>query len=74
MALYSVWNDEASMSSLHCCQESLAPYEGYGEAITSCVEREDGTLWVGNGEYATQVNFCPFCGFGAKVKFVERKI
>lgn len=31
-------------------------------AIEECVERDDGTFWVGNGEYANQVLFCPFCG------------
>ncbi len=34
----------------------------YGIAVNSCWE-EDGKLWVGNGEYANTVNFCPFCGY-----------
>ena len=33
----------------------------YGHAIISCYE-QDGKLWAGNGEYTTEVNFCPFCG------------
>ena len=40
----------------------------YGIAVNVCVEELDGTLWVGNNEYSNQVNFCPFCGFGAQVK------
>ena len=27
-----------------------------------------GQLWVSNGEYGSQVNFCPYCGYGALVK------
>lgn len=54
--------------SLHSCDLSDYPFDGYGEAVTSCEEREDGTLWVGNSEYGTQVNFCPACGFAAKAK------
>ncbi len=41
---------------------------GYGCAVTYCNEGDDGKLWVGNGEYGNQVNFCPFCGYPAKVK------
>lgn len=36
--------------------------DGYGEAIENCIEREDGSFWVGNGEYGSRVNYCPFCG------------
>lgn len=41
-------------------------FDGYGPAVTECHESEDGTLWVGNCEYGTQVNFCPFCGYEAQ--------
>lgn len=37
-------------------------------AVTDCVEYEDGTLVVDNGEYGNEVNFCPYCGYEAKVK------
>jgi len=37
---------------------------GYGQAIDVCWE-EEGELWASNGEYSTQVNFCPFCGYKA---------
>jgi hypothetical protein len=35
----------------------------YGAAIESCIEYDDdGRFWVGNGEYSSQVAFCPVCG------------
>jgi hypothetical protein len=40
----------------------------YGSAVTTCWEDEDGIMWVGNGEYANKVNFCPFCGHESAVK------
>ena len=56
--------------TLHRCEPSWAstyPFiRDYGSAIEECVEDADGTLWVGNHEYSTRVNFCPFCGFKAK--------
>jgi hypothetical protein len=45
-------------------------YNGYGPAVTSCVETEDGTLLAGNDEYESKVNFCPFCGFKARQQIV----
>ena len=46
---------------MHRC-EFNTPSDNYGPAITECWE-EDDELWVGNGEYYSQVNFCPFCGY-----------
>ena len=40
----------------------------YGGAIYDCEENEDGELWVDNGEYASQVNYCPYCGYKAKAQ------
>lgn len=54
--------------SRHCCDLTKYPHAGYGEAVSYCEEHEDGTLWVDNSEYATQINFCPACGFPASVK------
>jgi len=51
----------------HCCEGHL-PECSYGEAITDCVECVDGSLWAGNTEYGSQVNFCPYCGFEAKTQ------
>ena len=50
----------------HNCAGTL-PSCAYGEAIYDCTEDENSKLWVGNGEYASQVNFCPYCGFKARV-------
>jgi hypothetical protein len=52
--------------SRHSCEGCL-PKDGYGEALDGCEEDNEGRLWVGNGEYGSQVAFCPYCGFKAKV-------
>lgn len=39
----------------------------YGDAVTLCYENELGELYLDNGEYNNQANYCPFCGFKAKV-------
>lgn len=44
----------------HLCKGPL-PDRSYGAALDSCWE-EDGEFWIGNGEYASQVFFCPYCG------------
>lgn len=54
-------------TELHCCEVN-AQSDGYGSAVDRCKEKENGQLWVENSEYATQVNFCPFCGYKAKVE------
>ena len=33
-----------------------------------CEEQDDGTLFIYNCEYSCQVNFCPVCGYKAKVQ------
>jgi hypothetical protein len=64
------------MSTTHQCDGAL-PENSYGAAIEDCSENENGELWVGNGEYESQVNFCPYCGFKAPVQlrkiFVENE-
>ena len=50
----------------HRCEGSL-PEAAYGEAITYCYEDLEGKLWVTNEEYASQVNFYPYCGYKVKV-------
>lgn len=51
---------------MHECKPKYAEdnenIAGYGEAVTTCTEGEAGEFWVGNGEYGSRVNFCPFCG------------
>jgi hypothetical protein len=58
---------------LHEC-EGTTPHADYGEAINFCVEYDDGDLWAGNGEYSSQVAYCPYCGFPARVKPVVTKL
>ena len=45
--------------------------DGYGPAVTDCRELADGTLWVGNDEYGSRVNFCPFTGRKARTPLPE---
>lgn len=56
------------LTSEHQCNLRIHPNDGHGPAIDDCEERADGTLWVYNSEYGTQVNFCPVCGFKAPVQ------
>ena len=57
---------------LHCCEpelgEAIFPCGGYGAAIDICLEKDSGELWVSNGEYETRANYCPFCGYKAKLQ------
>ena len=48
------------MKFKHDCTYDL-PSSGYGVAVSSCVETDEG-MFVGNGEYESRVNYCPFCG------------
>ena len=34
----------------------------YGTAVNYTRIEDDGTMWIGNDEYETQVNYCPFTG------------
>ncbi len=40
------------------------PTYNYGCAIYYCFDFK-GHLYVGNGEYESEVDFCPYCGFAA---------
>lgn len=57
---------------MHRCWLSSA-HGSCGPAIDNCTEAEDGALWVDNGEYSSQVNFCPVCGRKATVQ-VDAKL
>lgn len=46
--------------------------ENYGVAADYC-EEADGKLWIGNGEYRSQVNYCPYCGFKAAIEARQSK-
>ena len=51
-------------SKRHDC-EIDSPHGSYGAAVDHCYEDDKGRLWVSNGEYTSQVKFCPECGFRA---------
>lgn len=50
--------------SPHGCYppKNIASGGGFGPAIEYCSEDEHGHFTVGNGEYGSYVNFCPYCG------------
>lgn len=45
-----------------------SPDDAYGNAVTYVRVEDNGKMWVGNGEYESQVNFCPFTGTPAPVQ------
>ena len=60
-------------------QDFDAPCLSMGSAVDSVSIRDDGTMWIGNSEYITQVNFNPFTGEPAPVQlplqpFLENRI
>jgi hypothetical protein len=59
------------MTEQHNCTLD-SPSDVYGIAVDICYEKDDGTYWVSNGEYASQVNYCPVCGAKAP-KQVEKQ-
>lgn len=52
----------------HHCEQG----EGYpplsGDPVEKCYEDDEGKLWIETVDYVSRVNFCPFCGYEAKVK------
>ena len=70
----SVINPEIEVSH-QCLVPDKAADGRCGHAVTYCEEtacgndspqaHEAGTLFAGNGEYESQVNYCPFCGYKA---------
>lgn len=59
--------DHTNYKNFHFCEVN-SPYHLRGEAIVDCYQDIDGCLFVCNGEYGSQVNFCPMCGYEAKSK------
>lgn len=59
---------------MHECKPDFARdgdnCDGYGAAIIECTEDKDGKYWVGNEEYCSRVNYCPFCGAKAPQQIV----
>lgn len=62
-----------NMERHYCTQPKGTKDYIYGVAIYQCTELEDGTLMVDNEEYGSQVNFCPYCGYEAKVKIKDNE-
>lgn len=56
----------------HYCQGRL-PYDECGPAVDNCYEDETG-MWVGNGEYESRVNYCPYCGAAARQQIPKEEI
>jgi len=54
----------------HLCCIPVKQYM-YGAAINECFEDDEDYLFVCNGEYGSQVNYCPLCGYEAKKKIEE---
>ena len=50
-----------------CAQPQTAKHGKWGPGIDECYEK-DGEYWIDNGEYSSQVNFCPVCGTRAPVQ------
>jgi hypothetical protein len=57
---------------MHDCELPYRPH-AYGAAVENCFEDDYFRLFVINGEYGSQVNFCPVCGYEAKNKIMGEK-
>ncbi len=62
--------DPEHLKNGHDCDLD-SDWDVYGPAIEYCTEDVEGKLWSGNGEYQSQVNFCPGCGFQARTQIEE---
>jgi len=47
-----------------------SPDKAWGIAVKYCYEDAEGRLWAGNSEYESQVNYCPVCGYKAKLSLL----
>lgn len=55
-----------------CIVPKKAERSAYGHAVESFFINDD-KLFADNGEYCTQINYCPFCGEKATVQIEEAK-
>jgi Zn ribbon nucleic-acid-binding protein len=60
----------------HFCKNDKSSDPNFTIKITQCAEDDDLTLWLENeldenNLEGVQVNYCPFCGYEAKVKIGE---
>lgn len=44
-----------------CCKENMG-FSRHGAAIHTVYIKENGEIWVENGEYKSRVRYCPYCG------------
>jgi len=52
-----------SDAKTHNCSRSKLDFALWGDSITSIIHEPVLQKWFAyNGEYATQIIFCPFCG------------
>ena len=56
------------MNNHYCEMPTWSEVEMAGSAIDYCKEYDDEKLFAGNTEYESQVNFCPICGYKAKIQ------
>ena len=64
----------AELPGRHRCVLNTA-WSAYGPAVDVCIEDAEGHLWVTtNGEYASQVDFCPVCGCKAPTPAVRGQV
>ncbi len=56
----------------HKCAYKV-PAEIWGSAVNLCVEDEGGKYWITNTEYASQINYCPFCGSRSPTQITEEE-
>lgn len=54
--------------------EYCLPDNLFGESISYTRIDADGKMWIGNGEYESQVNFCPVTGKKSRIKIDEPNI
>ena len=44
----------------------------HGSAINTVIYTENGEIWISNGEYASQVNYCPISGKKADIQITAK--
>lgn len=50
-------------------QEDIeTPHALHGNAISEIIFTDNGEIWISNGEYASQVNYCPMTGKKAGIQ------
>lgn len=57
----------ADTKDRHKC-DGDTEHGAYGPAVDHCFEEENGELWISNEEYASRVNYCPYCGYESRNK------